>query len=174
MMTTQTFYGFGTTAPSFVGYVNDGVIYSTDANGQQVVVGVTTKTHDDLKADYDSVYARCQEYYDRLVKLGEITPELTGDALIKAQADELAKATQLIQRMSQQQEHLLAVIQNMKQTPACKEEKRNESFAADCQADTGNLAAMEANDCGVQQHSRPVPKHKAGPAKGDSRKKSAS
>lgn len=173
---TQAFYaGFGTAQqPTFVGYVKDGAIYSSDASGQQVPIGVATKVHDDLKADYDSVYARCQEYYDRLVKLGEIVPELTGEALIKAQADELARATQLISQMSQNQEHLLSVIKNMAHAvqPA-GEEERNEPFAHNSQSDAGDIAAMETDDSGIRQGAQPVQKHKAGSAKGGNRKKSA-
>lgn len=173
-MMTQFYAGIGTTA-TFVGYVKDGVVYSTDASGQQIAVGVTSKVHEDLKADYDGVYSRCQEYYDRLVKLGEITPELTGDALIKAQADELAKATQLINQMSQNQKQLLSVIQSMTAGQKIIEEgKHHESAAADREYDPGHLPAVEANDSGIQSGARPVSKHKAGSAKGNNRQKSAS
>lgn len=52
---TQFYAGFSTMQASFVGYIKDGTIYSTDANGQQITVGVTSKAYEDLKADYDGV-----------------------------------------------------------------------------------------------------------------------
>ena len=59
---TQAFYaGFGTTQATFVGYIQDGKIYCSDGQGQQVI-GVVSKSYDDLKSDYDSIYARCQQY----------------------------------------------------------------------------------------------------------------
>ena len=109
---TQAFYaGFGTTQATFVGYIQDGKIYCSDGQGQQVI-GVVSKSYDDLKSDYDSLYARCQQYYDRLVELGEIKPELTGEELIKAQADELARTKDLLNQMQANQEHLMALIRN--------------------------------------------------------------
>ena len=167
---TQTFYaGFGTTQPAtFVGYIQDGTIVCSDVQGQRVI-GVTSKTHDALKADYDSVFARCQEYYDRLVKLGEITPELTGDALIKAQADELARATQLINQMSATQDQLLTVIKTMTDSGRApvQEGNGNEHSSHDTEIHSGDVAAVEGTDNTVQQSPRSVPKHKARPAKGN-------
>ncbi len=166
---TQTFYaGFGTTQPTFVGYIHDGKIFCSDAQGQQLI-GVTSKVHDDLKSDYDSVYARCQEYYERLVKLGEITPELTGDALIKAQADELARATSLINQMSKNQDHLLSIIQNMARPDQSIEEEEHECVAPDTSVHSGDIPTMAGTDHRVQQSARPVQKHKARSSKGNSR-----
>ena len=122
---TQFYAGFSTMQASFVGYIKDGTIYSTDANGQQITVGVTSKAYEDLKADYDGVFARCQEYYDRLVKLGEIVPELTGEALIKAKADQLTRATRLIKQVTQPQEHLPSFIRHLNKTHKIKEDKVN-------------------------------------------------
>ena len=174
---TQAFYaGFGTTqaATTFVGYIQDGKIYCSDVQGQQLV-GVTSKIHDDLKSDYDSIDARCQQYYDRLVKLGEIVPELTGEELIKAQADQLARATHLIEQMTQNQEHLLSVIRNLNQNQGQEiaEGKIHESFTTDCQSDTGDIPAMEAADNGIQSGARAISKHKTGSSKGNNRKKPA-
>lgn len=167
---TQTFYaGLGTMQPTFVGYIQDGNIYRSDVQGQQLI-GVTTKSHEELKADYDSVYARCQEYYNRLVELGEIKPEMTGDALIKAQADELARATTLINQMSKNQEHLLAIIQNMAHPghmPA--EEEEHESAAPDTQVHSGDIPTMAGTDNPVRKSPRTVQKHKTRPPKGNSR-----
>lgn len=172
---TQGFYaGFGTTQPSFVGYIQDGKIYCSELQGQQLV-GVTSKIYDELKSDYDSIYARCQQYYDRLVDLGEIKPALTGEELIKAQADELARTKDLLNqmqanqdKMQANQERLMAFIQHM-QGQIAKEES-NECFADDTETHTGHLPSVAGTDNGVQQGSQPVSKHKARPAKGNSRK----
>ena len=170
---TQFYAGFSTMQASFVGYIKDGTIYSTDANGQQITVGVTSKAYEDLKADYDGVFARCQEYYDRLVKLGEIVPELTGEALIKAQADQLTRAARLIEQMTQNQEHLLSVIRNLNQSQKITEDKVNESLAIDSQSDTGHIPTVETADNGIQPDPRSVPKHKARSSQGNNRKKPA-
>lgn len=171
----QHFYaGFGTTQqPTFVAYVKDGNIYGPDASGQQVIVGVLSKVHDELKADYDSVFKTCQEYYDRLVELGEITPQLTGDALIKAQAEELAKATQLIAQMSQNQEQLLSVIKNMTHVGQTAGEAEHESVANHSESDAGDLATVETGDNGSKPATGPVQKHKGRFAQGHNRKKFA-
>jgi len=159
---TQTFYagGFGISQPSFMGYVQDGKIYSTDATQGAQAIGVLSKTYDELKADYDSVYARCQQYYDRLVELGEIKPELTGDALLKAQAAELARATALINEMSEKQNHLLSVIQSMTATGQQPEEAKNEYSSDRTAASSGDLAAVARTDKRIEQSARPVSQHK--------------
>lgn len=165
---TQAFYaGFGTTQATFVGYIQDGKIYCSDGQGQQVI-GVVSKSYDDLKSDYDSIYARCQQYYDRLVELGEIKPELTGEELIKAQADELARTKDLLNQMQANQEHLMALIRNMQGQRIAKEES-NECSADDTEVHTGHIPAVAGTDNGVQQGSRAVSKHKARPAKGNNR-----
>lgn len=66
---------------TFLAYMQDGKIFRQAPEGPQVI-GVTTKTHDDLQADYDGVYATCQEYYDDARRdnspaSGEITPPKT-------------------------------------------------------------------------------------------------
>ena len=171
---SQAFYaGFATSHPTFVGYIQDGKIYSSDVQGQQVV-GVVSKTYDDLKADYDSIYARCQQYYDKLVELGEIKPELTGDALIKAQADQLARATALLNQMSEQQEHLLSVINSMKKSGPYQPEEEDDEFSADNpETSSGAVPAVANAHNRVQQSTRAVQKYKGRSASGDSRKTGA-
>lgn len=142
---------------SFLAYMQDGKIFRQAPDGPQAI-GVTTKTHEDLQADYDSIYATCKEYYDALVKAGVITPEPTQEELLrrqaeqlKAQAEQLAEARRVIEEGAANQQALSAMMADLRgeisalrgQQP---QEAHNEPALEHCQPDPGPQPAMAEHD----------------------------
>lgn len=99
-------------AQSFIGYIQDGKIFRSDVQGPQAI-GVSTKVHEDLQADYDNLYSTCKEYYDALVKAGVIVPEPTQEDLIRQQAEQLNHAAQVIAEGVKNQERLSSMIASL-------------------------------------------------------------
>lgn len=106
---------------SFLAYCQDGKIFRQTPEGPQQI-GATSKTYDDLKADYDSIFKTCQEYYDALVKAGIITPEPTQEELLQRQADQLkeqaaqlATASKVIAESAANQKSLTRMIMELRQ-----------------------------------------------------------
>lgn len=75
--------------------IQDGKIYIWNTEGTQQI-GVTNQTYNDLKEQYDSVFEVTTHYKERLVELGEITPELTPEEIIKQQAEQLRQSGQAL------------------------------------------------------------------------------
>lgn len=105
---------------SFLAYMQDGKIFRQAPEGPQAI-GVTSKTHDDLQADYDGIYATCQEYYDALVKAGVIVPEPTQEEVLKqqaeqlkVQAEQLREASKIIAEGARSQEALAGMISDLR------------------------------------------------------------
>lgn len=127
---SQMYYsGVHTQVPyeqTFVVYVKEDNIYRCDLQGNQVI-GVTRKLYDEVKKDYDSVYARCQEYYNKLVELGAIVPVPTQEELAKRQAEQLTAATRLIEEATRTQERLLATLDDVTRRLAAVESAHEHS-----------------------------------------------
>lgn len=69
-------------------FIQDGKIYTWSAEGTQQI-GVANQVYNELKAQYDGIFEVTTQYKERLVELGEITPELTQEEIIKQQAEQL-------------------------------------------------------------------------------------
>lgn len=76
-------------------FIQDGKIYTWSAEGTQQI-GVTNQAYNELKDQYDSVFEVTTHYKERLVELGEITPELTPEEIIKQQAEQLRQSGQAL------------------------------------------------------------------------------
>lgn len=139
---------------SFLAYMQDGKIFRQAPEGPQAI-GVTSKTHDDLQADYDGIYATCQEYYDALVKAGIIVPEPTQEELLKqqaqqlkAQAEQLREASKIIADGARSQEALAGMISDLRGELSAlkgKGEVSHEHPAERHPEPAGPVAAMETD-----------------------------
>ena len=137
---------------TFLAYMQDGKIFRQAPEGPQVI-GVTTKTHDDLQADYDGVYATCQEYYDALVKAGVIVPEPTQEDLLnqqaeqlKAQAEQLREASKIIADGARSQEALAGMINELRSELSALKGDSAYEHRAECHSEpAGPVAAVEAD-----------------------------
>lgn len=101
----------GDAQQTFIGFVRDNKVFRSDPQQGPVAIGVPTNIYDDLQADYDKLYATCQEYYDALVKAGIIVPEPTQEEIIRKQAEQLNEATQIIAQSAKKQESLYTMLQ---------------------------------------------------------------
>lgn len=121
------------TTDSLLAFMQDGKIFKQTPEGPQQI-GVTTKTYEDLSADYDSVFKTCQQYYDKLVELGVITPEPTQEELLKRQAEQLQQqakqldiASKVIAESAQSQKALTDLIADLRNEVASL---KNENFTS--------------------------------------------
>lgn len=168
---------------TFLAYMQDGKIFRQAPDGPQPV-GVTTKTHDDLQADYDSIYATCQEYYDALVKAGIITPEPTQEELLrrqaeqlKAQAEQLAEASRVIAEGAASQQALSAMVAALRgEISALRgretQEAQHDHASEPCEPPAGAVSGLAGQDTAGVEDRQQLQQLPQRPAAGHRRAKS--
>lgn len=92
--------------------IQDGKIFTWNTEGTQQI-GVTNQAYNDLKEQYDSIFETSQKYYDRLVLVGEITPELSPEDIIKQQAEQLRQSNQTLTRTQEALDKSIALIESL-------------------------------------------------------------
>lgn len=161
---------------SFLAYVQEGAIYRHSPDGPQAI-GVTTKIHEDLKADYDSIYATCKEYYTGLVEAGVIEPEPTQEDILRRQAEQLKtqavqldEASRLVAESARSQAELAGAIAALRAEIEALRGKggADEYPAGTHQQDPGALPPVETPDQPGLGDNPGLPKFPQRPAAGDS------
>lgn len=165
---------------TFLAYMQDGKIFRQTPEGPQAI-GVTGKAHDDLQADYDSIYATCQEYYDALVKAGIIVPEPTQEELLKqqaeqlkAQAEQLREASRIIADGGRNQEALAGMIAGLRAEIAALTRGENHADTTEpCAEHVGIVPSVESVDQSGVGDKPQLPELPRRPHAGDSRSEPA-
>jgi hypothetical protein len=98
--------------------VRDGRIFAADNYRGEQEIGVTSQAYLDLQKRYDELAKQYNEYYARLVELGEIEPELTTEDLIRQQAALIVENTKAMKDMQAQIAALTKPAQGKKNEPA--------------------------------------------------------
>lgn len=124
---SQVVYPYGPTSSLtnqskyFTCFLQEGKIMAWDTEGTQQV-GFSNGTYNELKKQYDSVYATASEYYARLTEEGTcpscghkipavITPELTQEQIVQQQAEQMRMMQEMIVISQKTQQELLTKIE---------------------------------------------------------------
>lgn len=158
-------------AQTFLAYIHEDKIYKSDAQGSQVL-GVPSKVHDALQADYDSLYSTCKEYYDALVKADIIRPEPTQEDIIRKQAEQLAQASEIIAQSAKTQQTLYEMVKDLtdkieRLSSTKSEECENEHVGKNGADGSGVVAQVENDDRASVGNNAELPELPRGSASSD-------